>query len=148
MSTLSLNLVSPPLIRPRKRSSRRLTRARVASMGAVEQMKRAFSAGNYLSAAMGIVLGGFVPIAVYALVHFEVAQHPAYWAMVVGGLVYSAISVYRWAEYAFHLWIKALGFVLLLEGTVTFSTERWLNVAGLAILVAINGVSAAVALQT
>ena len=93
MSTLSLNLVSPPLIRPRKRSSRRLTRARVASMGAVEQMKRAFSAGNYLSAAMGIVLGGFVPIAVYALVHFEVAQHPAYWAMVVGGLVYSAISV-------------------------------------------------------
>jgi hypothetical protein len=97
--------------------------------------------------AMGVVLGGFVPLAVYAIVHFEVAQHPSLWAMVIGGLAYSAISVYIWAKQAFHMWVKAIGFVLLLEGTVTFSQERWLGLAGLVILVAINGVSAAVALQ-
>ena len=58
MSTPSLNLVSPPLSRPRKRSSRGLTCARVARMGAVNQMVQAFSAGNRFSACMGIVLGG------------------------------------------------------------------------------------------
>jgi hypothetical protein len=116
-------------------------------MGAVEQMIRAFSAGNRLSALMGMVLGGFVPIAVYALVHAEVADHPWYWLMVAGGLAYSAISIYMWAKQAFEIWIKAVGFVLLLEGTVTFSDEPWLSLTGLVILVVINGVSAAVALQ-
>jgi hypothetical protein len=45
------------------------------------------------------------------------------------------------------LGIKAIGFVLLLEGTVTFSNEHWLSLSGLLILVVINGVSAAVVLQ-
>ena len=81
------------------------------------------------------------------LVHSEVVDHPWYWVMVAGGLAYSAISVYVWAKQAFHMWIKAIGFVLLLEGTVTFSKEPWLGLTGLVILVTINGVSAAVALQ-
>ena len=100
-----------------------------------------------VSALMGVVLGGFVPVAVYALVHIELPGHPWFWVMVVGGLAFSAVSIYQWAEQAFHLWVKALGFVLLLEGTVTFSTQKWLGLTGLAILVVINGVSAAVALQ-
>ena len=54
--------------------------------------------------------------------------------------------MYR-AEQAFRIWIKAMGFVLLLEGTVTFAKEHWLSLAGLVILMAINGISAAVALQ-
>jgi hypothetical protein len=148
MSTLSLNLVGVPQTQPRKRPTRKLSRARVAKMGAVEQMVRAFSAGNRLSALMGITLGGFIPIAVYCLVHNEVATHPWHWVMAAGGLAFSAISVVVWAEQAFHMRIKALGFVLLLEGTVTFSTERWLGLTGLVILVFINGVSAAVALQS
>jgi len=147
MSTLSLNLVSPPPALSRMRGPNRLTRARAANMGAVEQMKRAFAAGNRLSAFMGVILGGFIPIAVYALVHFEVADQPALWVMVVGGLAFSAISVFKWAESAFHIVLKALGFVVLLEGTVTFASQRWLSLAGLAILVTINSVSAAVALQ-
>jgi hypothetical protein len=44
--------------------------------------------------------------------------------MILGGLAYSAISVYEWAQSAFHLWVKAAGFVLLLEGTVTFATQK------------------------
>jgi hypothetical protein len=43
-------------------------------------MVQAFSAGNWLSAFMGFVLGGFVPVAMYALIHCEVAEHPGYWA--------------------------------------------------------------------
>jgi hypothetical protein len=53
--------------------------------------------------------------------------------MAAGGLVYSAISIYRWAEQVFHIW--------------TFAREQRLNPAPLVILVVINGVSAAVALQ-
>ncbi len=99
MSTYPLALNTSPARQSRPRSrSRRLTRAGVAKMGAVDQMVQAFSAGNRLSASMGIVLGGFVPVAVYALVHCEVAEHPRYWAMAIGGLIYSAISVYHWAE--------------------------------------------------
>jgi hypothetical protein len=67
-------------------------------MNVVEQMVRAFSPGHRLSALMGLILGGFVPVAVYALVHFEVATHPLFWIMVTGGLCYSAIAVYKWAE--------------------------------------------------
>ncbi len=89
-------------------------------MGAVEQMVRAFSAGNLLSAFMGMVLGGFVPIAVYALVQYEVAEHPWYWPVAAGGLIHSAISVFKWAEQAFHMWVKAMGFVLLLKERCPF----------------------------
>lgn len=95
----------------------------------------------------GLILGGFVPSAVYALVHFEAAAHPIFWVMILGGLAYSAISVFHWAKSAFHMWVKAVGFVLLLEGMVTFSNERWLGLTGLVLLVTINGISAAVALQ-
>ena len=92
-------------------------------------------------------MGGFVPIAVYALVHDEVEAHPWLWTMAVGGLAFSAISVFGWAKSAFHIRLKALGFVILLEGVVTFASERWLSLAGLVVLVTINSVSAAVALQ-
>ncbi len=147
MSSLSLNLAGNVRPKQRRRYRRKTTRERIARMGAVEQMVRAFSSGNRLSACMGIVLGGFVPIAVYALVHYEVAEHPMFWCMVVGGLAYSAVSVFKWAENAFHMRLKAIGFVLLLEGAVTFSHERWLGFGGLVLLVGINGISAAVALQ-
>jgi hypothetical protein len=40
--------------------------------------------------------------------------YPWYWVMAVGGLAHSAVSLYRRAEQALHLCIKALGFVLLL----------------------------------
>ena len=117
-------------------------------MGAVEQMKRAFSTDSWLSALMGLGLGGFVPLCSYFFVHTEVDTHPMFWIMVAGGLAYSAISVINWAKQAFQMWVKAVGFVLLLEGTVTFSKEKWLSLTGLVILIVINGVSAAVALQT
>jgi hypothetical protein len=55
--------------------------------------------------------------------------------------------VFTWARQVFHLTLKALGFVLLLEGAVTFSVQQWLGLTGLVILALINGVIAAVVLQ-
>lgn len=112
----------------------------------VNQARAVFHPGNRLSTLVGMVLGGFVPLASYTLIHVEVRTRPELWVLVGGGLVYSAISVYTWAKEAFHYRLKALGFVVLLEGTLTFCSIQWLSLAGLAILMILNGVTAAVTL--
>lgn len=114
----------------------------------VDQAREVFRKGGRLSALVGLILGGFVPLASYTLVHLEVATRPLLWVLVAGGLIYSAISVYAWARQAFGYRLKALGFVVLLEGTLTFCSVQWLSLAGLAILMVLNGVTAAVTLQT
>lgn len=133
--------------RTRTRDRRAEQEALAATANPVEQARMAFGRGNRLSAAVGLVLGGFVPLASYTLVHLEVSRRPLLWVLVVGGLVYSAFSVYGWARKAFRHRAKALGFVVLLEGTLTFCSVPWLSLAGLAILMVLNGVTAAVALQ-
>jgi hypothetical protein len=156
---LSLKLTPPPAAknpvgRPRlpqqvveDRERRKAQDAMAALSNPVDQARLAFAAGNRLSAFVGLILGGFVPLASYTLIHQEVASRPALWALVAGGLVYSAFSVYGWGRQAFdHRW-KALGFVVLLEGTLTFCSIAWLSLTGLAILMVLNGVTAAVTLQ-
>jgi hypothetical protein len=96
---------------------------------------------------LGFGLGAFVPLASYMEIHFEVGHHPQLWFLVAGALAYSAISVYTWAVEAFHYRLKALGFVVLLEGTMTFCSILWLSLAGLAILMILNAITAAVTLQ-
>lgn len=88
-----------------------------------------------------------MPLASYMEIHFEVGHHPQLWFLVAGALAYSAISVYTWAVEAFHYQLKALGFVVLLEGTMTFCSILWLSLAGLAILMILNAITAAVTLQ-
>jgi hypothetical protein len=131
----------------RVRPSRRITATKITKMSVVQQVQHAFAPGKRLAALIGVVLGGFVPMAVFHLVHAEVATYPQLWLLVAGGLLYSSLSVYKWAKQAFRMQVKAIGFVLLLEGTVTFSHTPWLSFAGLAILIGINAISAAVALQ-
>ena len=67
------------------RRSRRRTRASGSKMVAVEQIVRTFSAANRLSAVMGIVLGGIVPIACYDLGYFRVALNPFFQLIAIGG---------------------------------------------------------------
>ncbi len=122
-------------------------RTRRQSFSVVGQVRQTFSKAHRLSAALGFTLGGFIPVAVYVLVHYEVGRYPTLWLMVAGGLLYSAVSVYKWAQQAFQMVAKAVGFVVLVEGTVTFSHTHWLALAGLAVLVSINGISCASALQ-
>lgn len=124
-----------------------IAEAPAAELGAIEQARKTFQPGNRLAALVGFALGGFVPLASFTLIHSEAQRQPLLWILVIGGLAYSALSVYRWAQEAFRYRIKAAGFVILLEGAMSFSSVHWLSLAGLAILIGINGVSAAVSLQ-
>ena len=130
-----------------KKVDRRLTALQTERLSAVEQIKNAFASHQRMSAVLGFMLGGFIPVATYIVVHYEVAVSPALWVLVVGGLLYSAITVFKWSKQAFNMTAKAYGFVVLLEGVVTFASSHTLALCGLAILVAINGIGATVALQ-
>jgi hypothetical protein len=84
-----------------------------------------------------------VPLASYTEVHTEVGHRPLLWFLVAGGLVYSSTSVYSWAVKFLPHWTTALGFVALLELTLTFSGITWLSQIGLAILMLLNAINAA-----
>lgn len=120
-----------------------------SNLSAVQQVKTAFRRNQRISAVMGFLLGGFIPTAVFTLVHDSrgVASVPALWLLVAGGLGYSAPKVWKWGKQSFGGPMVSAAFVLLLEGTVTFAPIPWLSHVGLAFLIAINGISAAVALQ-
>jgi len=62
--------------------------------------------------------------------------------LILGGLVFSATSVVRWGYQAFgHSWAKAIGFVVLVEGTLILSPIQWLSIGALIYLVLINAVA-------
>ena len=63
------------------------------------------------------------------------------WLLVAGGLTYSAMTVYSWAKIAFKLPLKALGFVILLEGGMTFVPDAWIGLPSLGLLILINGLA-------
>ena len=106
-----------------------------------------FALGQRARALLGFAVGAFVPLASYTVVHTEVSTRPLMWFLVAGGLLYSSTSVYSWAVQMFHWRLRALGFVVLLESTLTFCNIHWLGLAGLAILMLLNALNAAVALQ-
>ena len=111
------------------------------------------AAGNKTALAGGILLGGFIPFSVYWLMHreapasaplCELAGHPVAFAhlLVLGGLAYSAKTVFQWGKAVFADRFKAVGFTLLVEGILTFGHSDVLIFPALGILVLINGISA------
>ena len=115
-------------------------------LGVVAQVRRAFASGNRLAAVVGVLLGGYVPVAVFVIAHQESGTftgHERAWTLVFGGLAYSATTVFQWAKIAFSSAFKSVGFVVLLEGTMVTSETRWLALAALAYLVGINSVATA-----
>lgn len=116
-------------------------------LGVVAQVRLALRPGSRLAFTLGVLLGGFVPIATFQISHTELnarelwLQPAAYF--VAGGLLFSAVTMYRWGTLAFTQRAKALGFVVLLEGTMVTCHTRWLALAALAYLAAINGVATA-----
>lgn len=133
-----LQLVSAPSIKQPKN-------AKVVG-AVVDQVKQAFQPKNRTATCLGFLLGGFVPLASFMVAHHEVnhtvslyAQLSAY--LVLGGLLYSAKTVYDWGKLAFRMPIKAIGFVVLLEGIMVYSHIGWLSIASLFYLVGINGIA-------
>lgn len=112
----------------------------------VEQVKAAGQKQNRLAVAAGFILGGFVPSASFVLAHYEIKPTEPLWmqmptVLVVAGLIYSAKTVFDWACIAFRQPLKALGFVVLVEGVMTFSKTAALSYVALALLVCINGIA-------
>jgi hypothetical protein len=117
-------------------------------LGVVEQVRLSLRRGSRLAFALGVLLGGFVPIATYVIAHTEISKARALYlqpaaAFVAGGLLFSAVTMYNWGRLAFAQRAKALGFVVLLEGTMVTAQTRWLALAALCYLAAINGVATA-----
>lgn len=116
------------------------------TMGVVDQAVLAFKARNRLATVMGFILGGVVPVATYLEAHHDVDMTKPLWAqvatyLVLGGLAFSAKTVFDWAKLAFNNGFKAAGFVVLLEGVMIASHVQMLPLVLLAILVCINGIS-------
>lgn len=120
------------------------------SLPIATQVRLAFQKQNRVEALAGTIMGGYVPIAVYEMVHYELVSHstnPLYLqpkaVLVFFGLVFSLITVFVLARDAFTSVPKALGFAVLVEGAMTMSDNQYLSLAGLAILIVINGLSTA-----
>lgn len=112
-------------------------------LGILDQISVAAKKNNRTALAFGAILGGFVPLASYTICHMECAEHPEMWVLVIGGLVYSAFTVFMWAQVAFKSAVKAVGFVVLLEGILTRSQTHWLSLVALVMLMAINAIATA-----
>jgi uncharacterized protein YqgC (DUF456 family) len=122
------------------------------ALGITDQVRRAAQKQNRLAAIIGGALGAFVPIATCTLAHreaaFETVAGKIAIVLVLGGLAYSATTVAGWARIAFASWVKAIGFVVLLEGTMTLARSLPLTVAALVILTVINALATACNLAT
>ncbi len=118
------------------------------STSVIASIRIAFHSRNRLAAAIGSVLGGIVPIATYLVAHTistvtleSLATAAPY--LVLGGLLFSAKTVYAWTRSAFQNAAKALGFCVLLEGVMVTSEIPYLPLVCLAILVGVNAVATA-----
>jgi uncharacterized membrane protein HdeD (DUF308 family) len=118
----------------------------VSTPGIVDQVVTALDSRHRLATALGGLLGAVVPVATYVVAHQETSDTGPLWAqpaafLVAGGLAYSATTVYQWARLAFGHPVKALGFVVLLEGTMVASQTPWLAIVALVYLAAINAIA-------
>ena len=120
---------------------------------AVDQVRIALRPRNRLATSLGFLLGGFVPLASFFVAHFELSSlSPLYSQkalyLVLGGLAYSAKTVWQWGTIAFQNAFKAVGFVVLLEGVMVTSHIMWLAITALVYLMAINGIATGCNLTT
>jgi hypothetical protein len=115
---------------------------KVSDLSIVDQVRTATFRQNRLAMVMGFTLGSTIPLCTYWVAHYETADRPLMWILATGGLIYSAKTVFDWAHIAFKQPAKALGFVVMLEGVMTFSNTPWLGWLCLLLLMVINGVSA------
>lgn len=117
------------------------------SLPIAAQVKLAFQKQNRIEAITGLIFGGYVPVAVWMFVHYELNQDRLWMQpkvyFVAAGLVFSLITVFAIARDAFQNVPKAMGFAILVEGAMTMSSNLYLSLAGLAILITINGLSTA-----
>lgn len=115
------------------------------NLGIVDQTLIATRKENLGATFGGFLLGGIVPFVSYMVAHHDMVS---FWdpkmLLVLGGLVFSFYTVNKWGQAAFQSKLKALGFVVLIEGTMVFSSIAWLSIVALVFLVVINGIATGV----
>lgn len=124
-----------------------------APLGVVAQIRVAASRENRVATLVGALFGGFVPLAMFWITHFELpALSPHNWdfwtsiGLILGGLTFSALKVRRWAELALKSRAEALAFTVLMEGVMTLSHTPGFNIAALCYLIIINALATGVVL--
>jgi len=129
------------------------------SPGPIEQLRLATRSPVALT--MGALMGAIVPLSTYAFAHHSglLTAHDGHivyaewsnpdWLILLGGLGFSARTVYHWAHQSFEEGAKAVGFTLLLEGVLMRAPIPELSYVALAYLVVLNalGTGAVLALR-
>lgn len=135
-----LRAISSPQLAAKPRNRRKQQSSVIAAVRA------AAAPESRLASFVGLVLGGFIPLASFVVCHSELAAakgltYVALQAIVAGGLLFSAKTVWQWGRLAFADPWKATGFVLLLEGVMIVSGVAPLSYGALGLLIAINGIA-------
>jgi len=117
-----------------------------SDLSVVGQVRTALKSQHRLATFFGFLMGGLAPLVSYVTAHYEIDPNlPLYsqvgTLMVVGCLLFSAITVYKWSKLCFNSIGGAFGFVLMAEGTLIFCHIEWLSVLALGYLIVINGIA-------
>lgn len=131
-----------PIAKKSKPVSKRVKLVSIKEASSViDQIRIAFGV-SAIGSLVGIILGSIVPLTTFMVAHYEWKKWLSiYTLLVAGGLLFSANSVFSWTKSAFRSSIKALGFVVLVEGAMICSKIVWVGYLGLAILIGINAVA-------
>lgn len=83
------------------------------SLPIATQVRLAFQKQNRIEALAGVIFGGYVLVAVWMFVHYEVSLDKVLYLQpkiyfVTAGLVFSLITVYAIAKDAFQIFLKPL----------------------------------------
>lgn len=133
-----------------KQNVNRKTPNRRVKLGVVDQVRLACARKSRVGTIVGALLGGLVPFATFMIAHQEL-DLASPWTdplalLVLGGLLYSATTVYQWGKLALTSRVKAFGFVVLVEGVMVCSSQQWLAVTALVYLILINAIATGVTL--
>lgn len=115
--------------------------------GVVEQVRLACSREHRLATFIGALVGALVPFQTFFVAHYQLHGYTdARAVLVLGGLIFSASTVYQWGRLAFGASLKAFGFTLLIEGVMVASSSQWLSIVALVYLCGINAIATGVML--
>jgi hypothetical protein len=148
LPSLSMLPAVPPAMPPQPEQLGVVDQIVVAFNLEFARSKRGRKLLSRVAAIWGFVFGGAVPVTTYCEVHYDLdtslplhSQVATF--LILGGLLFSAKTVFAWAKLAFDDGLKAAGFVVLLEGVMVSSNVPVLPLVLLALLVIINGVATA-----
>jgi len=121
----------------------------IKNLGVVDQVVLATRPENKVALRIGAYLGSSAPLVTYLVAHLGLdfekpLQEQWIAALVLGGLIYSSLTVYEWMKRALgNKGLKAMGFVVLMEGTMAFvhGSLWWVTLIPLSILIGINAVA-------